>query len=79
MSETKELASYVVGSRNEDLPGDVRHKARRAILNCLGCAIGGSREPAVEILIGAPFAVLGRALDARFWRGRNGSTCCTRR
>src|SRR6185295_3800780 len=58
LSETKALASYVVSSRIQDIPSDVIHEAKRALLNFLGCAIGGSREPAVDIAIRAlqPFS-----------------------
>jgi 2-methylcitrate dehydratase PrpD len=69
MSETRILASYVNESRLEDIPDDVRHEARRAIVNYVGCAVGGSAHPAVDIAIRtlAPFsgkptaAILGRA------------------
>jgi 2-methylcitrate dehydratase PrpD len=53
MSETKTLASWLVASRIEDIPADVRHEARRALLNWMGCAIGGCREPAVETALRA--------------------------
>lgn len=53
MSETRTLASYLVNSRLEDIPDDVRHEARRALLNLVGCAVGGSREPAVETALKA--------------------------
>lgn len=53
MSETKTLASYLVSSRLEDIPEDVRHQSRRALLNYIGCAVGGSREPAVETALRA--------------------------
>ena len=53
MSETRTLASYVVSSRLENIPQDVRHEARRSLFNYLGCTIGGSREPAVEIAMRA--------------------------
>jgi 2-methylcitrate dehydratase PrpD len=58
MSETKALASYLVASEPENIPADVRHEARRAILNYLGCAIGGSLEVPVLTLVGAlsPFS-----------------------
>jgi 2-methylcitrate dehydratase PrpD len=54
---TKEVADYVVGSRYEDLPEDVRREALRAIVNIVGCAVGGAREPAADIAIAtfAPF------------------------
>jgi 2-methylcitrate dehydratase PrpD len=63
------LASYVVRSGYEDIPQDVRDEAKRALLNFVGCALGGCREPAVDIAIralgpyfGAPDArVLGRS------------------
>src|ERR1700689_3734558 len=68
MEETKALVSYVLSSRLEDVPQDVRHEARRAILNYVGCALGGSPDRAVDIAIralapysGAPTAnILGR-------------------
>jgi 2-methylcitrate dehydratase PrpD len=53
MSETRILASYVVSSRLESIPEDVIHEARRSIFNYLGCAIGGSREPAVDVAMRA--------------------------
>jgi 2-methylcitrate dehydratase PrpD len=58
MSETHALASYVVTSRLDDIPDDVRHEARRAIVNYMGCAVGGSGHPAVDIAIRAlgPYA-----------------------
>jgi 2-methylcitrate dehydratase PrpD len=69
MSETKTLASYIVSARLADIPADVQHEAKRAIVNVLGCAIGGSPHPAVDLAIRAlgPFsgertaAVIGRA------------------
>jgi 2-methylcitrate dehydratase PrpD len=58
MPETKALSSYIVSSRFEQIPGDVIHEARRALLNFIGCAIGGSREQAVDTAIRAlaPFS-----------------------
>jgi len=58
VSQTKTLSSYVVSSRYEQIPGDVIHEAKRALLNFVGCAVGGSREPAVETAIRAlnPFS-----------------------
>jgi MmgE/PrpD N-terminal domain len=53
MSETKALASWVVKSRLEDIPDDVRHEALRAILNYTGCALGGSPDAAANIAMGA--------------------------
>jgi len=58
LSVTNALASFVVSSRFESIPTDVIHEAKRALLNFAGCAIGGSREPAVETAIRAlqPFS-----------------------
>jgi 2-methylcitrate dehydratase PrpD len=69
MSETQILAAYLVSARLADIPSDVQHEAKRSILNVLGCAIGGSPHPAVDLAIRAlgPFsgertaAVIGRA------------------
>jgi 2-methylcitrate dehydratase PrpD len=53
MPETKELASYIDSSRAEQIPADVIHESKRALLNFVGCAVGGSGEPAVETAIRA--------------------------
>ena len=53
MSETKALASFLVKSRWEEIPPNVRHEAKRSLLNYLGCAVGGSREPAVDTALNA--------------------------
>jgi 2-methylcitrate dehydratase PrpD len=68
MSENKSLASYVVANRWADIPDDIRHEAKRALINYVGCAIGGSPHPAMDLAIRAlgPFSgeriasVLGR-------------------
>jgi 2-methylcitrate dehydratase PrpD len=69
MSETQALASYVVNGRIEEIPNDVRQEAKRAILNYVGCALGGSADTAVDRAMQAlgPYSgppasgVLGRA------------------
>lgn len=69
MTETQTLASYIVTSRIESIPQDVRREARRAIVNYVGCALGGSIDTAVDRAIQAlgPFfgkptaSVLGRS------------------
>lgn len=68
-SPTRQLAAYVTDSRRDDIPAGIRAEATRAILNYLGCALGGSIEPALDTAIEvlAPFSgqatatVLGRA------------------
>jgi 2-methylcitrate dehydratase PrpD len=69
MSVTAALADYVTRSTYEAIPRDVRDEAKRAIFNYLGCALGGSLEPALDVAIRtlAPYSgnanacVLGRA------------------
>jgi len=68
MGPTETIARYVAASRYEDLPEKVRHEAKRALLNWLGCAIGSASHETVERAVGAlsPFwgapqaALLGR-------------------
>ena len=69
MSETRALASWVVKSRLEDIPEDVQRESLRAILNFVGCALGGAPDVAVDNAMhafspffGPPTArILGRA------------------
>jgi 2-methylcitrate dehydratase PrpD len=58
VSETETLASYVLDARFEDTPEDVRHEACRALVNYLGCALGGAPDVAMDIAIRAlaPFS-----------------------
>src|SRR5690606_41622310 len=51
MSATRSLAEYVVESDYAAIPKDVRAEAKRALLYYLGCALGGSPEPALDIAI----------------------------
>lgn len=68
MSETRTLASFIINTRSSEIPEDVRHEGKRALLNIVGCALGGANHPAVDAAIraltpvfGAPTAaVLGR-------------------
>ena len=42
------LARFIVESHWSDIPAPVRHAAKRALLNFVGAAIGGSRDAAIE-------------------------------
>ena len=66
MNETKTLATYVVKNKWEDIPEDVRHEAKRALINVIGCAIGGSPHTAVTTAIRAlsPFSMPTRGARA---------------
>ncbi len=53
MSLTRALVGSVRGLRFEDVPEEAREVGRHCLLDFLGCAIAGSREPLVEILVNA--------------------------
>ena len=55
---TLRLARFLVESRWGDIPQAVRHEAKRALLNFLGCALGGCRDEAIERALAAlaPFS-----------------------
>jgi 2-methylcitrate dehydratase PrpD len=57
------LAHYVVSAKPDDIPAPIRKEATRTLLNWTGCAIGGSRQPAVANALAAlaPFAGPGQA------------------
>jgi 2-methylcitrate dehydratase PrpD len=48
VSETRALASYILETRLAAIPADVRHEARRSLVNFVGCALGGSHDAAVD-------------------------------
>jgi len=50
---TRELARFIVASRWGDIPRGIRHEAKRALLNWLGCALGGCNDVAVETVLAA--------------------------
>lgn len=50
---TQALARYLVQAQPADVPADVRHEAKRAFLHWIGCALGGSRNDAVERCLAA--------------------------
>jgi 2-methylcitrate dehydratase PrpD len=50
---TRGLADYVVGSRFQDIPAEVRHEAVRSLINFIGCAVAGSRHETVELALAA--------------------------
>lgn len=50
---TRRLGRWVVSARPEEVPEAVRKEARRAVLNWVGCAVGGSRHETVETAVEA--------------------------
>ncbi len=63
------LARHIVGTRFADIPQQVRHEATRALLNCLGCAIGSARHDTVENALAAIREFSGPSQAAVFGRG----------
>src|SRR5690554_7321140 len=69
ISQSRQLAEFVVNSQPETLTDAVLHEAKRSFMNWLGVAIGAIRHPTVEIALatvketaGSPAAaVLGRS------------------
>ena len=53
MHETLTLARFVAESRWDDIPQAIRHEAKRALLNWMGCALGGCRDDTVERALAA--------------------------
>jgi len=50
MNVTSAIARYVATTSLEDFPPEAVHAAKGAIMDCLGCAVAGSREPLADIL-----------------------------
>ncbi|CAN5501908.1 MmgE/PrpD family protein [soil metagenome] len=48
---TLALASFVTKTRAQDLPREVSHNARRAVLDATGCALGGISTPLFEAVV----------------------------
>ncbi|MES2564115.1 MAG: MmgE/PrpD family protein [Pseudomonadota bacterium] len=58
MNETRTLARFIAQSQWRDIPHSIRHEGKRALLNWLGCAIGGCGDEAVARALAmiAPFS-----------------------
>jgi 2-methylcitrate dehydratase PrpD len=58
MGQTAALVEYILGSRLEAIPAEVRHEGKRALVNIVGCALGGADHPAMGMAIAAlgPYA-----------------------
>ncbi len=58
MSHTAALVEYILASRLEAIPAEVRHEGKRALVNIVGCALGGADHPAMDMAIAAlgPYA-----------------------
>lgn len=56
---TRQLAQFVAASQWADMPQPVIHEARRALLNWMGCALGGSSDVTVDTALRALSAFAG--------------------
>lgn len=69
MDLTRSLAAFVVRSHFDHIPAHVRHEAKRALVNWMGCALGGAHHAAIATALKAlePFSgpaqsqIIGRA------------------
>lgn len=66
---TRQLANFIVASRWSDIPTSVRHEAARAVLNWLGCALGGCRDESVDRLLAALREFAGKPQATLLGRG----------
>jgi 2-methylcitrate dehydratase PrpD len=48
-SVTKHLARFIADTKPGDIPPRVRHEGKRALLNFFAAALGGCRDPAIDI------------------------------
>jgi 2-methylcitrate dehydratase PrpD len=67
----------VASSRIDDIPPDVRHEARRALFNFIGCAVGAAAEDAVSIAIRVLMPFAGER-QPQYWGARSVSIRCER-
>lgn len=58
---SRALATHIVGTRPEALGEQDRHEAKRALVNYVGCALGGAEHPAMDIAIRALGPYTGQA------------------
>lgn len=66
MSLTRTLAERIVATRYEELPAEAITEAKRAVLDTLGVALAGSREPAARIVADTVHELGGHA-EATVW------------
>jgi 2-methylcitrate dehydratase PrpD len=52
MGATEKIASFIVNTSYDDIPGDAVEKAKRTALDCLGAALAGVAEPVSQTITG---------------------------
>jgi 2-methylcitrate dehydratase PrpD len=65
---TRKLARFILTSGFDDLPRSVRHEGVRALLNWVGCAVGGSRHQTMANAMAALSPFFGPARATLFGR-----------
>lgn len=51
MEATERLADFIVHTKLDEIPAGAREAGKRAILDCLGVALAGSRDPMAGIMV----------------------------
>lgn len=67
---TRPLARFIVNSRLDDMPEQVRHEGVRAFVNWLGCVLGGSQEDVLDRAMATYGKFSGPAQSIVIGRGR---------
>lgn len=71
MSVTEQLARFVVESSLDDIPENIYDEALRAIVNYMGCAIGGADEPAMVTALDTLMPFTGKPTAQVLGRGES--------
>ena len=66
MELTKKIAEYVVNTSLEDFPPEAISAGKAAIIDCLGCALAGSKEPLADLLVNYLGDLAGKPVCLRF-------------
>jgi len=67
--QTRELATFIARSRLHAIPETVQDEGARAIVNWIGCALGGAMDPALDTALDALFASSGPQQATLIGRG----------
>src|SRR5262245_7137580 len=59
ISPTLALAQFIAGAGPQSISASVRHEAKRAILNWIGCAVGASTHATVNTALAALLPFVG--------------------
>lgn len=74
MPITETIAAFIAGTDGQFLPAEGLRVAKKHLLDCLGVAVAGCREPAVEILAGYIEEAGGRPQATMIGRPQRSST-----